>query len=103
MRRQARRDEPQIDPIEQRTESFCRYASTRCGGHRHWALLIALEPARARVRGGDEREARRELDLSGHPRDHDPPVLDRLPKRLDGVAPELGELVEEEVAVVREG
>jgi hypothetical protein len=37
-----------------------------------------------------------------HPRDEDPPVLERLTKTFDRVAAELGELVEEQDAVMRE-
>jgi hypothetical protein len=64
--------------------------------------LVALEPARARVRGGDQREAGGELDRPHRARHDDPSVLEGLAEPLDRVAPELGELVEEEHPVVGE-
>ena len=63
---------------------------------------VAFEPARTRVGGGHEREPRRELHRSHGAGDHDAAVLERLSQSFDGVAAELGELVEEEDAVMRE-
>jgi hypothetical protein len=44
---------------------------------------IAVEPARARVRGRDEREPRRELHGPGRSCHHDPSVPQRLPQAFD--------------------
>ena len=64
---------------------------------------VAAEPARARVGGRDQREARRERHRA-RPRASTTTraVLDRLAQRLDRVAAELGQLVEEQHAAVRE-
>ena len=64
---------------------------------------IAGEPTRARVRGGNESEPGREHDRLHHPRDDHAPVLERLTQTFDRVAAELGELVEEQDTVVRQG
>ena len=47
---------------------------------------IAGEPARARVRGGNESEPGREHDRLHHPRDDHAPVLERLTQTFDRVA-----------------
>jgi hypothetical protein len=63
---------------------------------------VAGEPARARVRGGDEGEPGWEHHRPHHPRDDHAPVLERLAEPFDRVAAELGELVEEQDTVVRQ-
>ena len=58
--------------------------------------------ARARVRGGDEHEARREDRRALAAHDRHAAVLQRLAQRLERRARELGQLVEEQHAVVGE-
>ena len=83
-------------------DSRWRYCMIRFGRHVHRRRRSPVEPARARVRRGDEREPRGELDHAAAARDHHAAVLERLAQPLDGVAAELGELVQEQHAVVRE-
>ena len=59
-------------------------------------------PARARVRGGDEHEARREDRRALAADDRHAAVLQRLAQRLERRPRELGQLVEEQHAVVGE-
>ena len=67
----------------------------------HWQR-DAAEPARARVRRGDEHEARRERHHLLAADDRHVAVLERLAQRLQARARELRQLVEEQDAVVRE-
>src|SRR4029077_19038900 len=52
------------------------------------------------IRGGDEHEAARERDRPGRPRDRHLAVLERGPQRLERVAAELAQLIEEEDAAM---
>ena len=63
---------------------------------------IAVEPARTRVRGSDEREPSGELDRTDRPRDDHPSTLERLAKPFDRIAAELREFIEEQDAMVRQ-
>jgi hypothetical protein len=63
---------------------------------------VSVESARTRVGRSDEGEPRGELHGTDRTRDDDPAVLERLTQSFDGVTTELGELVEEEHAVVGE-
>ncbi len=65
-------------------------------------LGIAVEAARARVRRAHQREAGREPQPAFRPHQGDVAVFQRLPERLQRRRTELGHLVEEEHAVVRE-
>jgi len=57
---------------------------------------------RAPTAGADGRQTPRRTTHAGHPRDHHPTILERLAEGLDGIAPELGEFVHEQDAVVPE-
>jgi hypothetical protein len=59
-----------------------------------------MEAAGAWVHGGNQLELRRELGLPGGPGDEDAAGLEGLAQGLEGAALELGELVQEEHAVV---
>ena len=102
-RRDARHRDPQVDPVAQRP----RYAPlvTLRDERRAAAgsIRAAGEPARARVHRRDQLEPRREDRRATDPRDRDPTLLHRLAERLEDVAPELGQLVEEQDALVGEG
>src|SRR5207248_8133306 len=66
------------------------------------AAAIAAVAARAGVHGGDELKACRELHLPRRARDRHAPGLERLAQRLEHVAVELRQLVEEKYSVMRE-
>ena len=63
---------------------------------------VSAEPAGARVHRGEELEARGKAQRAAAAGDGDRALLERLAQRLEDVAAELGELVEEEDAVVGE-
>ena len=63
---------------------------------------IAARAARAHVHRPDELEASREERVPADARDRDHAVLERLPQRLENGARELGQLVEEQHAVMGE-
>ena len=77
-----------------------RWWRARSAAEQRHALLP--HPAAARVRGGDERDARREDHDALGADDRHAAVLQRLAQRLERRPGELGELVEEEHAVVGE-
>jgi len=64
--------------------------------------LISVEPARTGVGRRDQREPCGELDGACRPRHDHTAVLQRLAQTLECIPAELGELVEEQHAVVRE-
>ncbi len=66
------------------------------------AAGVAQEAARARVHGGDQLELGRVVDGAARPGEDHVPLLERLAQGLEDVAPELGQLVEEEHAAVGE-
>ena len=66
------------------------------------AQLIAVEPTRAGVGGGDEREPGWELHGSGGTGDHHAAIFERLAQAFERVQAELGELIQEEHAVMHE-
>ncbi len=80
-----------------RRRRYCCTRSLRAG-----AAVCAVPAARTGVHGGDELKIGRISDLSGRPGDGQLSVLHRLPQHLERVAPELGQLVEEQHAAVRE-
>ena len=88
-----------VDAVQQRAGEAAAVA--REVGLRALAARAA-EAARARVRGGDEHEARREDHDLLAADDRHVAVLERLPQRLEARARELRQLVEEEHAAVRE-
>ena len=100
--REPRHAQPQVDPVEQRTGELLPVLVHTIGPAAAVATRIALEPARARIRGSDQGEPSRELDRAHRPGHDDAAILERLPQSLDRVATELGELVEEQHAVMCE-
>ena len=99
---QARDVKPDVHAVEERP----RQPLTVSDDPMRWALArargVALEAARAGVRGRDEREPRRKLDRAHGPRDDHATVFERLPESLDRIATELGQLIEEQDPVVRQ-
>ena len=90
----------QVQPVEQRPRETGRVARHR--GVVAAAVAAREAPAaRARVRGRHELQARREDGARARPGHHDLAFLQHLAQRLQAAALELGELVEEEDAVVR--
>ena len=73
------------------------------GEQRQHATLVAGVAAGAGIHRGDEHEARREHRAARGAGDGDPPFLQRLAHQVEHVAVELGQLVEEQHAVVRQG
>jgi hypothetical protein len=65
-------------------------------------MLVAKESARARVHGGDQHEPCGERDGSGRASDRHASLFKRLTQHLEGASIELGHLVEEQHAVVRQ-
>jgi hypothetical protein len=100
--RQARNDQPEVDAIQQRPRELRGVGLEPVTPADALPNGVALEAARTRVRRSDEREPGRELDGPHHPGHHDAPVLHRLAQPLDRVAAELGELVQEQDAMMRE-
>src|SRR5215470_3292612 len=91
----------EVDAVEQRTGDASAVGP----------LLVRRAPApprawpaaaRAGVHGRDELEPRGEAERAARAGDGDAAFLERLPQHLEDVASELGDLVEEEHAVVGE-
>jgi hypothetical protein len=94
--------EPDIDPVEKRPgelllvcEGASRQASTR-------PLRVTCVAARTRIRGGNECDPGRELHGSRGARHQDAPAFEWLAEPLEGIASELGDLIEEQDPVMRE-
>ena len=105
--RRARRHGPrhrqcQVEAIEQRARQLLAVALDTLGRARARRRRIAAGAARAEVHRRDQLEARRETTHGHHPGDDHHAVLERLAQRLEHRPGELGQLVEEEHAVVRE-
>ena len=83
-------------------ESFSRYAASRCARAAALDCRVAAAAARAHVHRPDELEPRREDRVPADAGDRDDAVLERLPERLEDGARELGQLVEQQHAAVRE-
>ena len=94
--------DPQVDPVAQRTRDPAQVPlrDARRAGAR--AVGGAQLATRARVHRGHEREPRGEHLRPADPDHRDAAVLERLAERLEHVAPELGQLVAHERALVRE-
>lgn len=92
----------QIHPIDERTGQTPRVTVLLGRGAVAGAPPIAAVTARAGIHRGDHHAAGGKRDRSVDARDRDLAFLDRLPQRLEHVASELGQLVEEEHAQVRE-
>jgi len=92
----------QIDPVQQRSRDarlIGPHASRRA---RAAPARISQAPAGAGVHRRDELKASRQADPAAHPRHGDLPVFEGLAQRLEDVALELGQLVQEEHAIVGE-
>ena len=86
----------QVDPVQERPGNFPAIPCDVAGRARTGAARITAEAARARVHRADEQESGRKRPRPGDARDGDHSVFERLAQRLEGVPPELGQLVEEE-------
>ena len=92
----------QIDSIHERTP-YASLVVLHLGKRaRACGLLVAQMAARARVRSRDQHESRGERDRTIGAGKPDLPGFHRLADTLQNRALELGELIEEEHAVVRE-
>ena len=83
-------------------ESLSRNAASRCGEHEHSAAGSPRPAHGHRFIVADELEPGREERLARRPRDRDDAVLERLPQRLERGPLELGQLVEQQHAAMRE-
>src|SRR5690606_22486988 len=92
-----------VDPVEKRP----RHARDVPMDHRRRAYTavdrVAKKAARTWIHGADQHEARRIGQASTRTGNRDQPVFEWLPQRLEHVATELRQFVEEEDAVVGEG
>ena len=102
-RRDARHRDPQVDPVAERAgdASLVPLRHLRRAGAR--TIRRPGEAARAGVHRRDQLEPRREAGRSPGPRDGHAARLHRLPERLQDVTVELGQLVEEQHALVGAG
>ena len=92
----------QIDAIEERTGEPCSVLRERVRRAAADTRRIAAETAGARIGRGEEHHACRVRDAPADARQQHPALLERLAQAFEDVAAKLGELVEEENAVVRE-
>ena len=93
----------QIEPIERAAAEPAPIGRASASSPQlHRVRAVAAVAARARIRRADEHRPRRERHGHAHAAHGDDAVLERLAQRLERGAPELGELVEEEHAVMRE-
>jgi hypothetical protein len=100
--REPRDAQADVDPIQERSRQLVPVELDAVGPADALLHAVAVEAARTRVGGRDEREPGGELHGSDGARDDDTTVFERLPKSLDGIATELGELIEEQDPVMRE-
>ena len=89
----------QVDTIEQRARQTPEVAVALRG--RAEATIESGAAATARIGGRHELEACRKIADSTGARDGHPAILHRLPQRLEDVLLELGQLVQEEHALIR--
>ncbi len=92
----------QVEAVEQRPRELVPVRGEARGRAGALRGRIAARPAWAQVHGRDELKSSREDDPAADSRDRDRSVLQRLAQCLERVPSELGELVEEEHAVVCE-
>ena len=92
----------EIEPIAQRSGQARRVARDLRRRTAAGADRVAEEPARTRVHRADQHEPRGEDRRARRPRDSDRALLERLAQHFEHVPAELGHLVEEQHAVVRE-
>ena len=92
----------QVDAVEDGAGDAAPVAEQLLVAAQAGAARVAQEAARAGVHGGDQLELGRVADGAPGPGEDHVPLLERLAERLEHVAPELGQLVEEEDAPVGE-
>ena len=91
--------EPEVEPIEQRRRQPPQVPRALHVG----AAAVGLDPTtRARVAARDQQEVGRELGGARRPADPHDAFFERLAQRVEHDGRELGQLVEEERAVMRE-
>ena len=90
----------EVHPVHEGPETRLRYRSTWPRVAQASVGAVAVVPARTRVHGPHQEEAGGKALGAPDPGHQHRPVLQRLAQSLQGVAPELGELVQEEHAVV---
>ena len=89
----------EVDPVHERTAEAALVAREL---QRRAGAAVGRPGARAAVARRHHDRVRREVERALPARDLDAPLLERLPQGVDGAARELGQLVEEEDAPVRE-
>jgi len=92
----------EVDAVEQRTGDPAAIALNLTGVTDAAGVARAVEAAGTGIHGGDEHDAGRIGDGVAGSAQPDDAVLDGLAERFEHVPAELGQLVEEEHAVVRE-
>src|SRR5581483_12131303 len=92
--------EDEVESVEQRAGEAIAIAVELHGRARAARARIAAAAARTEVHGRDELKPRGEHGAAADARDGDGAVLERLAKRLEEHARELGQLVEEQDAAV---
>jgi hypothetical protein len=98
-----RRDfELEVDAVGERARDPTAVARNALRRAAATAGAIATMSARAGIHRGDQLESRRELRLAGGARDRYAPGLQRLAQRLENVAVEFRQLIEEQDAQVSE-
>jgi hypothetical protein len=98
-----RKDDVEIDAIEQRPAEASAVEPDAIRRARAAARPLPRVPAGAGVDRGDDERARRKRGADAGAADGDLTILERLAQRLEDVAPELEELVEEQASMVSEG
>src|SRR5207247_1563722 len=93
---EARDREAEVDPIQQRARQSMPVPVLLIRPTPADLARIAGEAARTGVGGRDQREPGGERHRSAGAGHDDRPVLERLPERLDRIAPELRQLIEEQ-------
>ena len=101
-RTRPRHRDDEVEAVEQRARELLAVGGEPLRRARALDRRIAARAARAQVHRPDELEARREERVPADPRDRDDAVLERLAQRLEDRARELGQLVEQQHAAVRE-
>ena len=97
-----RNSDDQVKAVEQRPRELVAKRGQPLGRARALGAGVAARATRAQVHRRDELEPRRVERLPGRPGDADDAVLERLAQRLERRPHELGQLVQEENATVRE-
>ena len=100
--RHRRHVDTQVDAVEQRPADAALVTRDRVGRAAAGQAWMAELAARTRVHRGDQLEARREIGAPRRARDRDAAGLERLAQRFEAGSLPLGQLVQEQHAVVRE-